>query len=157
MKKILSLFITIALLTASMVYFTGCQNMADLQIDPFEQPESEPKHTVTLPKANAGDVTGDGSIDLEYATGEEVSIYLFEEKYDHKFIGIVFMDATNTRLVLDVPYTLDYDEEFEDFKVCFTMPDADIILYRIIIESLPEADKDRANYSIRVYGENLKK
>jgi hypothetical protein len=150
MKKILSLFVTIALLTASMVSFTGCQNMADIHIDPFEQPELEPKHTVTLPKANAGDMTGDGSMVLEYTTGEEVSIYLFEEKYDHKFIGIVFVDATNTRVVLDVPYTLDYDEEFKSFKVCFTMPDADIILYRIIIESVPANEKSRANYSFSI-------
>lgn len=49
MKKILSLFVTIALLTASMVYFTGCQNMAEIHIDPFEHPEEEPKHTVKLP------------------------------------------------------------------------------------------------------------
>ena len=154
MKKILSLFVTITLLTASMVSFTGCQNMADIHVDPFEHPESEPKHTVTLPKANAGDLTGDGSIELEYATGEEVSIYLFEYKAAHKFIGIRFVDETRKRL--DVPYTLDYDKEAESYKVCFTMPDADIILYRIIIESLPEAEKARANYSFKIFGEYSK-
>ena len=157
MKKILSLFVTIALLTASMVYFTGCQNMADIHIDPFEHPESEPKHTVTLPKANAGDVTGDGSMVLEYTTGEEVSIYLYEYKAAHKFIGIRFVDETQKHL--DVPYTLDYDEYFKSFKVCFTMPDADIILYRIIIESVPvpEPKKEtRANYSFKIFGENSK-
>ena len=54
MKKILSLFVTIALLASSMVYFTGCQNMAEIHIDPFEHPEEEPKHTVKLPNFKKG-------------------------------------------------------------------------------------------------------
>lgn len=148
MKKILSLFVTIALL---MVSFTGCQNMAEVHIDPFEQPESEPKHTVKIPNFNKGDMTGDGSIELEFATGEEVSIYLREYKAAHKFVGVLFTDVNGSYAPLDIPFTLNYDEEFESFKVCFTMPDKDIILYKVIIESIPVEEKDSANYYVRNY------
>ena len=139
MKKILSLFVTIALL---MVQFIGCQNMADIHIDPFEHPEEEPKHTVKLDYLK--------SMDLEFTTGEELDITLYEEKANHKFVGVTFVDA-NTDVVLDVPYDIKYNEEHKNYTVCFTMPDADIILKKFTIESVPVAEKDhRANYCVRL-------
>ena len=140
MKKILSLFVTITLLTASMVYFTGCQNMADLQIDPFEQPESEPKHTVKLDYLK--------NADLEYTTGEELHLWIDNEIGAHEFVGVTFVDA-NTDVVLDVPYDIKYNEEHKNYSVCFTMPDADIVLKKFAIESVPADEKDyRANYCV---------
>lgn len=146
MKKILSLFVTITLL---MVQFTGCQNMADIHIDPFEHPEEEPKHTVKLDYHK--------SMDLEYTTGEEVSIYLQGYKAAHTFVGVTFVDA-NTGVDLDVPYTQSWvkEKDGEVLRAYFTMPDADIILYKVIIESVPANEKSRANYCVCSVGDSLK-
>ena len=139
MKKILSLFVTIALLTASMVYFTGCQNMAELHIDPFEHPEEGPKRTVELNYIKGGA--------LEYTVGEELHLWIDNEIVAHEFVGVIFVDA-NTDVVLDVPYDIKYDEEHKNYIVCFTMPDADIVLKRFTIESIPVDAKYRANYCV---------
>jgi hypothetical protein len=139
MKKVLSLFVTIALLTASMVYFTGCQNMADLQIDPSEQPEEGQKHTVKFNYLKGKD---------EYTVGEELHLWIDSEIGAHTFVGVIFVDA-NTDVVLDVPYDIKYDKEHKNYTVCFTMPDADIVLKKFTIESIPVDAKDyRANYCI---------
>ena len=137
MKKILSLFVTIALL---MVSFTGCQNMADIHIDPFEHPEEGPKRTVELNYIKGGA--------LEYTVGEELHLWIDNEIVAHEFVGVIFVDA-NTDVVLDVPYDIKYDEEHKNYIVCFTMPDADIVLKKFTIESIPVDAKDyRANYCV---------
>ena len=90
---------------------------------------------------------------LEYTTGEEVSIPISFTKNDHKFVGVTFMDA-NTDVALDVPFTQSWDEEHEQLRVYFTMPDADIILNRITIESVPANEKSRANYCVCSVGDS---
>lgn len=136
MKKILSLFVTIALLTASMVYFTGCQNLMGTDAPSVETPKAQ-KHRITLARNG---VTLEGG----YA-GETTYLPLPSVMSTHIYDGFVlwadvtFKDAA-TDEILDIPV------DIKDNRVYFTMPDKDIILSaKSVVESVSPGHESEAN------------
>ena len=99
MKKILSLFVTIALLTASMVSFIGCQNLMGTDAPSVETPKEKHKITLahngrTLEGGYAGETT---YFFLPYVMGENVYAYTTVLWAD-----VTFKDAI-TDEILDIP------------------------------------------------------
>lgn len=138
MKKILSLFVTIALLTASMVYFTGCQNLMGTDAPSVETPKAQ-KHRITLARNG---VTLEGG----YA-GETTYLILpnvMDTKVFHAYTKVLWADITfkdaATDEILDIPV------DIKNECVYFTMPDKDIIFSaKSVVESVSPGHESEAN------------
>ena len=138
MKKILSLFVTIALL---MVQFTGCQNLMGTDAPSVETPKAQ-KHKITL--AHNGRTLEGG-----YA-GETTYLILpnvMKETHTYRptvlWADVTFKDAA-TDEILDIPV------DIKNNRVYFTMPDKDIIFSaESVVESV--SNKSYANCSESKY------
>ena len=133
MKKILSLFVTIALLTASMVYFTGCQNLMGTDAPSVETPKAQ-KHRITLAR---------NGMTLEGGYAGETTYLILPNVMETKayttvlWADITFKDAI-TDEILDIPVYI------KNECVYFTMPDKDIIFSaKSVVESV--SNKSYAN------------
>lgn len=137
MKKILSLFVTIALLTASMVSFTGCQNLMGTDAPSVETPKAQ-KHRITLARNG---VTLEGG----YA-GETTYLFLpnvMETKVFHAYTTVLWVDITFKDAITDE--ILEIPVDIKNECVYFTMPDKDIIFSaESVVESVSPEYKDGA-------------
>ena len=137
MKKILSLFVTIALLTASMVSFTGCQNLMGTDVPSVETPKAQ-KHRITLARNG---VTLEGG----YA-GETTYLILpnvMETKVFHAYTTVLWADITFKDAITDE--ILEIPVNIKNNCVYFTMPDKDIIFSaESVVESVSPEYKDGA-------------
>ena len=135
MKKILSLFVTIALLTASMVSFTGCQNLMGTDVPSVETPKAQ-KHRITLARNG---VTLEGG----YA-GETTYLILpnvMETKVFHAYTTVLWADITFKDAITDE--ILEIPVNIKNNCVYFTMPDKDIIFSaESVVESVSPEYKD---------------
>lgn len=139
MKKILSLFVTIALLTASMVYFTGCQNLMGTDAPSVETPKAQ-KHRITLAQRNGMTLEGGYAGETTYLILPNVmnpNVY-----YDYTTVlwaDVTFKDAA-TDEILDIPV------DIKNNRVYFTMPDRDIIFSaESVVESVSPGHESYAN------------
>lgn len=140
MKKILSLFVTIALL---MVSFTGCQNLMGTDTPSVETPKA-PKvaHKITLEHNGRS---------LEGYAGETTYFPLPNVMGGtHIYDGFVlwadvtFKDAI-TNEILDIPV------DIKDNRVYFTMPDKDIIFSAKSVVEHTVKFKSNANCMLSKY------
>lgn len=138
MKKVLSLFVTIALLTASMVYFTGCQNLMGTDVPSVETPKAQ-KHRITLARNG---VTLEGG----YA-GETTYLILPNVMKPHVYYDyttVLWADITFKDAITDE--TLKIPVDIKNNRVYFTMPDRDIIFSaESVVESVSPEYKDGAS------------
>jgi len=135
MKKILSLFVTIALLTASMVYFTGCQNMMGTDVPSVETPKAQ-KHRITLAR-NGMTLEGGYAGETTYLILPNVmKPHVYYDYTTVLWADITFKDAA-TDEILDIPV------DIKNECVYFTMPDKDIIFSaESVVESVSAEYKD---------------
>lgn len=138
MKKILSLFVTIALLTASMVYFTGCQNLMGTDAPSVETPKAQ-KHRITLAR-NGMTLEGGYAGETTYLILPNVMDTNVNPAYATVlWADITFKDAI-TDEILDIPV------DIKNNCVYFTMPDRDIIFSaESVVESVSEGHESYAN------------
>ena len=138
MKKILSLFVTITLLTVSMVYFTGCQNLMGTDAPSVETPKAQ-KHRITLARNG---VTLEGG----YA-GETTYLILpnvMKTKVNPAYATVLWADITFKDAITDETLVIPFDIKNE--RVYFTMPDKDIIFSaKSVVESVSAEHKSYAN------------
>lgn len=137
MKKILSLFVTIALLTASMVSFIGCQNMMGTDAPSVETPKAQ-KHRITLAR-NGMTLEGGYAGETTYLILPNV----MKTKVFHAYTTVLWADVTFkdaiTDEILDIPINI------KNECVYFTMPDKDIIFSaESVVESVSPEYKDGA-------------
>ena len=135
MKKILSLFVTIALL---MVYFTGCQNLMGTDAPSVETPKE--KHKITLAhngRTLEGGYAGETTYLILPNVMEKTNVY-----YDYTTVlwaDVTFKDAI-TDEILDIPVNI------KNNCVYFTMPDKDIIFSaKSVVESVSAGHESYAN------------
>jgi hypothetical protein len=138
MKKILSLFVTIALLTASMVYFTGCQNLMGTDAPSVETPKAQ-KHRITLAR-NGMTLEGGYAGETTYLILPNV----MDTKVFHAYTTVLWADITfkdaATDEILDIPV------DIKNECVYFTMPDKDIIFSaESVVESVSPGHESDAN------------
>ena len=135
MKKILSLFVTIALL---MVQFIGCQNMMGTDVPSVETPKAQ-KHKITLARNG---VTLEGG----YA-GETTYLILpnvMDTKVFHAYTTVLWADVTFKDAITDE--ILDIPVDIKNNCVYFTMPDKDIIFSaESVVESVSAGHESYAN------------
>jgi len=140
MKKILSLFVTIALLTASMVYFTGCQNLMGTDAPSVETPKAQ-KHRITLAR-NGMTLEGGYAGETTYLILPNV----MDTKVFHAYTTVLWADITFKDAITDE--ILDIPVDIKNNCVYFTMPDRDIIFSaESVVESVSAEDKSEANCS----------
>lgn len=138
MKKILSLFVTIALLTASMVYFTGCQNLMGTDAPSVETPKAQ-KHRITLATRNGRTLEGGYAGETTYLILPNV----MDTKVFHAYTTVLWADVTFKDAITDE--TLEIPVDIKNERVYFTMPDKDIIFSaKSVVESVSPEYKDGA-------------
>ena len=134
MKKILSLFVTIALL---MVYFTGCQNLMGTDAPSVETPKAQ-KHRITLAR-NGMTLEGGYAGETTYLILPNV----MDTKVFHAYTTVLWADITFKDAITDE--ILDIPVDIKNNCVYFTMPDRDIIFSaKSVVESVSPEYKDGA-------------